>query len=351
MIARRPGTAAAILSSGASLSPSSTSPPAAAVSATYPRNPAHIHVVSPDATSASDASTIPGASHAATQGRRGKRRAPATRGGASSGDPLHVILAADIDDDIDAKRKKKKSAWRFGKLCCLQILRRSASRFCVPGSPREGKGGSPVAHSTTLTIGRNSISTALFVFSMAVATTLWIATGHSRWSALFLKGLRGRRIESVFRANEVLLQRPAGERRGLRPSTVFLPPGSSESYGGRREPHYGGLNFLMLEEEGEARRIYHDWTLGEGKRDRPRPTDDTNDYYYSLDDDDMRNTYRGWSDDTLHKKKRCRRTSWHRNVPVNCNAFHELDVRTAAQHRGFRHVGYVHRPAKGGPAK
>jgi hypothetical protein len=254
---------------------------------------------------------------------------------------LEEIDDAELDDG-DAKRKMKRTNRRFDRLLCLQIVRRSLSPFCIiPGSPREvGKSNSPVALQK-----RRRLGSLLIVFSMAVAATIWSASGQeasrgSPWSAFFLTRLRGRRIESVSRAKELLLLRPSGGHRSLRPSTVYLPAGS-EIYEARGDPHYGGLNIRILEEEGEARRIYRDWTLWEGKYDRKRPTDDTNDYYYSLDDDDMRNTYRGWEDDSIHKTKRCRRTSWHRNIPVNCNAFHELDVRTAALHRGFRRVGYV----------
>jgi hypothetical protein len=105
---------------------------------------------------------------------------------------------------------------------------------------------------------------------------------------------------------------------------------------------YGGLALRTLEEGHEGRRILRDGSLDEGKADRARPADDTNDYYYSLDDDDMRNTYRGWHDDAIHKRKRCRRTRWHRSLPVNCNTFHELDVRDAAHRGGLSHVGCVH---------
>ena len=49
-------------------------------------------------------------------------------------------------------------------------------------------------------------------------------------------------------------------------------------------------------------------------------------YYYAFDDDEKRNPLIVWEDDTIQDKKLCRRTSWHRDLPIDCNRLHEYDV-------------------------
>ena len=139
------------------------------------------------------------------------------------------------------------------------------------------------------------------------------------------------------------VQIPWSRPSKLLPSKIFAPqPFGQENLKRSKNPNYGGLTVYMFEEAGLKRMIVHDPHLDEGKFDRPRPKDDTNDYYYNLDDDNLRNTYRGWDDDKIYQEKRCRRTNWHRILPVNCNTFHEFDIRTVAHLGGLTHVGYVH---------
>lgn len=54
-----------------------------------------------------------------------------------------------------------------------------------------------------------------------------------------------------------------------------------------------------------------------------RSVHDTVDDYYAFDDDVKRNPY---SSGDESERKFCRRTSWHRNLPINCNSLHEFDL-------------------------
>ena len=49
-------------------------------------------------------------------------------------------------------------------------------------------------------------------------------------------------------------------------------------------------------------------------------------YYYAFDDDEKRNPLVRWDDDSIQNEKFCRRTSWHRDLPIDCNRLHEYDV-------------------------
>ena len=88
---------------------------------------------------------------------------------------------------------------------------------------------------------------------------------------------------------------------------------------------YGGLDFKFLETDDAARIIFH-----ESRSDRGEVLtgtgDDDAEYYYAFDDDVERNPYIGWSDDKIQDEKHCRRTSWHRDLFLNCNSFHEFDL-------------------------
>ena len=69
-------------------------------------------------------------------------------------------------------------------------------------------------------------------------------------------------------------------------------------------------------------------------------------YYYAYDDDQIRNTYTQWDDDNIQNEKTCRRTSWHRDLLIDCNKLHEFDLQTRfvvddthfVGHGGFREV-------------
>jgi hypothetical protein len=122
------------------------------------------------------------------------------------------------------------------------------------------------------------------------------------------------------------------DSHGTFPSWINPPnlPGDSFRQMARKSS-YGGLVLMMLENVADGRVMFHDFSEEEqvdviGSRRNASDNDDNVDYYYDFDDDALRNPLRGYDDDTIASKHRCRRTAWHRNVPLNCNMFHELGV-------------------------
>jgi hypothetical protein len=87
---------------------------------------------------------------------------------------------------------------------------------------------------------------------------------------------------------------------------------------------YGGLDVRFFAEEGMRRVIYKD-TIANGKDDDVSKNYNDVDYYYMFDDDEKRNPYVAWHDKHLHETKKCRRTAWHRRLPIDCNSMHEFD--------------------------
>jgi hypothetical protein len=105
--------------------------------------------------------------------------------------------------------------------------------------------------------------------------------------------------------------------------------------------HYdhGGLDIKILEDEKlriQRREIFHDFKDDRGYEEliNGPEDDDYVDNYYAFDDDFKRNPLLAWDDQEIHKTKQCRRTSWHRDLPINCNNLHEFDL----EHR-FRFGG------------
>jgi len=115
-------------------------------------------------------------------------------------------------------------------------------------------------------------------------------------------------------------------------------------YEARREsrvPDWGPLdiNFFLYDDDGSIRRsIYYDhrddWTYEMLQHWDPVTREeledgvkiDDVDYYYAFDDDIKRNPLIAYDDDTIQDEQHCRRTSWHRDLHLNCNALHEFDV-------------------------
>jgi hypothetical protein len=99
---------------------------------------------------------------------------------------------------------------------------------------------------------------------------------------------------------------------------------------------YGGLEIMILLEDGVARSIYHDFEMDQGiplatkaSQHGDSTNDDNNmeDYYYAFDDDVRRRSpYLSSPDDALAHEKRCRRANWHRLVFPTCNLMHELSM-------------------------
>lgn len=88
-------------------------------------------------------------------------------------------------------------------------------------------------------------------------------------------------------------------------------------------PFLGDLYVDVFEEENQQRAIFHDFRL-DRRKDKVEKSEDI-ESYYMFDDDAERNPYMEWEDDAIKKDKRCRRVSWHRNLPINCNSVHEMD--------------------------
>jgi len=88
---------------------------------------------------------------------------------------------------------------------------------------------------------------------------------------------------------------------------------------------YGGLHLDFLATDDGTRVIYYDFGLDEGEVLTGTGDDDV-ESYYAFDDDVNRNPYIEWSDDKIQDEKHCRRTSWHRDVYLNCNPFHEFGL-------------------------
>lgn len=122
-------------------------------------------------------------------------------------------------------------------------------------------------------------------------------------------------------------------------------PYNSKEYNDQRIIDHGGLDIHILEDmELRAtvpRHIYHSF-----QNDVPyaqlisQPEDDDmNDLYYAFDDDVARNPYNGWVDDAIQDTKECRRTSFHRDLPINCNMLHEYDIQTQFRHGTTKYLG------------
>jgi hypothetical protein len=95
------------------------------------------------------------------------------------------------------------------------------------------------------------------------------------------------------------------------------------------KPDHGGLDMRLLadtKQRQERRRIHVDFTLDHGYDDLQPETDDWREGYYAFDDDAERSPLVAWEDDTIQNKRRCRRTSWHRELHPNCNVVHEYDA-------------------------
>jgi hypothetical protein len=149
-------------------------------------------------------------------------------------------------------------------------------------------------------------------------------------SSRSLHRLARRAVQS---ARSLLLTNSLG--KGQVHATLPLQPTEvEEGY----NPDFGHLQLSILEDFGTARVIYHDSYMDRG-RVHLGQGDDTYDYYYAFDDDIKRNPYIGWSDDTIQDRKHCRRTSWHRNLLLNCNSFHEFDISSYALGGMFKYIG------------
>ena len=88
---------------------------------------------------------------------------------------------------------------------------------------------------------------------------------------------------------------------------------------------FGELHLKFLGTDDGTRVIYNDFSLEEGEVLTGKGDDDV-DSYYAFDDDVKRNPYIAWEDGKIQEEKHCRRTSWHRDIYLNCNSFHEFGL-------------------------
>jgi hypothetical protein len=114
----------------------------------------------------------------------------------------------------------------------------------------------------------------------------------------------------------------------IRGKTILQPPPLKIII--PRAPDFGEITDLMIyEDEGMARFIYRNL---QGERGFSADEDEEKsergyfDYVYAFDDDYERNPYQLWEDEKLKDEIVCRRTSWHRRNPINCNSMHEHDL-------------------------
>jgi hypothetical protein len=111
--------------------------------------------------------------------------------------------------------------------------------------------------------------------------------------------------------------------------------------------YFGGLNILFLENETDRvrrREIFHDFDVDRGFDDLSaarQDDDDHHDYYYAFDDDYNRNPLVGWNDDKIQDSKPCRRNSWYRDLPINCNSIHEFGIQNKFADGSSKFLGCV----------
>ena len=105
---------------------------------------------------------------------------------------------------------------------------------------------------------------------------------------------------------------------------------------------FGTLQIKFLDDirkRNQRRVIYYEFDMHRGYDDLLPLHDDYQDYYYAFDDDIKRNPYTAYSDDTVKHEKHCRRTKFHRDLPINCNKLHEFDVEQQFAKGGTKFLG------------
>lgn len=110
---------------------------------------------------------------------------------------------------------------------------------------------------------------------------------------------------------------------------------------------FGDLNLRLFADDTYLQRaIYKDDPPAlNGEEEAPLLLqDDYDDNYYAFDDDAARNPYVDFDDDVVRTTKTCRRTAWHRRLPIDCNKLHEFDfLRYDVGSASFLRVKIYHR--------
>jgi hypothetical protein len=109
-------------------------------------------------------------------------------------------------------------------------------------------------------------------------------------------------------------------------------------------PDFGGIDVRLVEEKSsrqQRRQVLHDFHEDIGYVELLQEADDDEEVesYYAYDDDEKRSPYVNWDDPDIHFRKKCRRNSWYRDLPINCNVLHELDVLDRMRAGDIRYLG------------
>lgn len=109
------------------------------------------------------------------------------------------------------------------------------------------------------------------------------------------------------------------------------------------ERDFGNLELRFPEYETFRRFVYHDTNEDAGYFKLWKDADDDGDMesYYAFDDDDKRNPLIKYDDPDIHLKKKCRRTNWHRQLPITCNTIHKYDFQSHIRRGETKFLGYV----------
>ena len=133
--------------------------------------------------------------------------------------------------------------------------------------------------------------------------------------------------------------RLASPRKLAAPNSQYISAANNEyDFGGieLRFPEYHTSQYY-------GRIIYHDSYDDIGYEELWNAADDDGsmESYYAFDDDDKRSPLVMYDDPDIHLRKKCRRTNWHRQLPITCNSIHELDFQGHAVIGDTKYLGYV----------
>ena len=114
------------------------------------------------------------------------------------------------------------------------------------------------------------------------------------------------------------------------------------------EHDFGGLELRFPSNTGSVpqefgRVVYRDKYEDAGYEELWDATDDDGymESYYAFDDDEKRNPLVMYDDPDIHLKKKCRRTNWHRQLPITCNSMHEFNFQSHVAMGDTKYLGYV----------
>jgi hypothetical protein len=108
---------------------------------------------------------------------------------------------------------------------------------------------------------------------------------------------------------------------------------------------FGGLDLQFLKNESfrQGRVVEHDIYEETAYDELWDAADDDGDVdsYYAFDDDEKRNPLVLYDDPDINLRKKCRRTNWHRQLPITCNMIHEFGFQNNIQIGDTKFLGYV----------